>query len=173
MRIQRATWSKGRKENKMTTYALNDTKVFMDIADGIAIVINAETGIYYGLNGLGTIVLEALAKGIDSDIVLQKLKNVSGAPAELASRLGAFIDELVEKELIIAGPAQNSEFIFDDEIAKEDHFEMVVKSYSDAQEMLLADPIHEVKEALGWTPEKESIGYTKEETKDRGKKIEQ
>ena len=35
----------------MTTYALNDSKMFMDIDDGIAIVINSETGIYYGMNG--------------------------------------------------------------------------------------------------------------------------
>ena len=39
--------------------------------------------------------------------------------------------------------------------------------------MLLADPIHEVKEETGWTPEKDSIGYTKEETKEREKKMEQ
>ena len=50
---------------------------------------------------------------------------------------------------------------------------MEIKPYSDAQEMLLADPIHEVKESVGWTPEKDSIGYTKEETKEREKKIEE
>ena len=50
----------------MTAYALNEAKMVMDIADGIAIVINSETGIYYGLNAFGTMILEALAKGVDT-----------------------------------------------------------------------------------------------------------
>ena len=37
----------------MAVYVLNDAKMFSDIADGIAIVINSETGIYYGMNGFG------------------------------------------------------------------------------------------------------------------------
>ena len=61
----------------------------------------------------------------------------------------------------------------DETTAKEDDFFMSIKEYSDAQELLLADPIHEVKEETGWTPEKDSIGYTKEETKEREKKLEE
>ena len=41
-------------------YVLNDSKMFADVTDGIAIIINSETGIYYGLNGLGTAVYENL-----------------------------------------------------------------------------------------------------------------
>ena len=49
---------------------------------------------------------------------------------------------------------------------------MNVSEYNDAQELLLADPIHEVKEETGWTPQKDSIGYTKEETIEREMKME-
>ena len=156
----------------MTNYALNESKMFMDIADGIAIVINGETGIYYGLNGLGSLVLEGLTKGVDSEVILKKLQAVSGAPSDLADRFHAFIEELVSHELIITGSAGEADVSFDDKIVRADQFQMEVKSYADAQEMLLADPIHEVKEETGWTPEKQSIGYTKEETKEREKKIE-
>ena len=31
-------------------YRLNESKMFADITDGIAIIINAATGIYYGMN---------------------------------------------------------------------------------------------------------------------------
>ena len=41
----------------MTNYALNESKMFMDIEDGVAIIINSETGIYYGFNAFGTSVL--------------------------------------------------------------------------------------------------------------------
>ena len=49
---------------------------------------------------------------------------------------------------------------------------MLVNEYNDAQELLLADPIHEVKEETGWTPEKDSIGYSKDETREREEKME-
>lgn len=157
----------------MATYSLNDEKMFMDIADKIAIVINSETGIYYGLNGFGTTVLENLAKGADSDELLNRLQKLPNAPENLAQRFNDFVADLLEKELLIAAPANMQEINIDAEMANSDNFVMEINSYTDAQEMLLADPIHEVKEETGWTPEKESIGYTKEETKEREKKVEQ
>ena len=157
----------------MTTYALNDSKMFMDIADGIAIVINSETGIYYGFNALGTIVLDALSKGIDTDVILKKLQTIPEAPANVENNFVAFVEELVKEELLVQGPANDLDIQIDPKVANDDQFQMEIKSYADAQEMLLADPIHEVKEAVGWTPEKDSIGYTKEETKEREKKMEQ
>ena len=42
----------------MTTYQLNEDKMFADITDNVAIVINSETGIYYGMNALATVVFE-------------------------------------------------------------------------------------------------------------------
>ena len=44
-------------------YVLNEEKMFADVTDGIAIIINSETGIYYGLNGFGTAVYENLMNG--------------------------------------------------------------------------------------------------------------
>lgn len=155
----------------MTTYGLNETKMFMDIADGIAIVINNETGIYYGFNGFGTVVLEALSRGVDSDVILKALQNLAGAPSDLAHRFSAFVEQLVKNELLIPGSAGTADVSFDPQVAATDHFDLDMKAYTDAQEMLLADPIHEVREETGWTPEKKSIGYTKEETKEREKKI--
>ena len=157
----------------MATYTLNESKIFLDIADGIAIVINSDSGIYYGFNAFGTTVLEFLAKGVDSDVILQKIKAIPGAPLDLDSHFASFVSELLKDELLITGPASDLPIQFDDQSVIADNFNMEVKSYADAQEMLLADPIHEVKEDMGWTPEKESIGYTKEERKEREKKMDQ
>ena len=152
----------------MTTYALNETKMFMDVEDGVAIIINSETGIYYGFNAFGTSVLEALSQGADTEAVLNNILSLPNAPADLKDKFFAFVNELTENEILVEGPAQS----VDVAIKAEDEFELSVTSYADAQEMLLADPIHEVKEEMGWTPEKESIGYSKEETFEREKKME-
>ncbi len=153
-------------------YVLNDSKMFADVTDGIAIIINSETGIYYGLNGLGTAVYENLMNGASSEKVLAALKSCNGAPADVEARLTKFIDTMVGYELIMEGAASDADANIDANIAAEDEFEMDVNEYNDAQELLLADPIHEIKEETGWTPEKESIGYSKEETAEREAKME-
>lgn len=157
----------------MTSYVLNEDKMFADITDGIAIVINNETGLYYGLNAFGTSVLENLMKGVSVENICDSLKNLEGAPADMTEKANAFIQEMLAKEILISGNESTEQATFDATVASTDKFELSVKEYNDAQEMLLADPVHEVKEETGWTPEKDSIGYTKEETREREKKMEQ
>lgn len=154
----------------MTNYVLNEDKMFADITDGIAIVINSETGIYYGMNELGTAVFENLINGASVEKVLTALKALPNVPADIENRLNAFIEAIVAKELVITGAANDKDAQIAAETAAEG-FDINVSEYNDAQELLLADPIHEVKEDTGWTPEKDSIGYSKEETKERETKV--
>lgn len=156
----------------MTNYVLNEAKMFADITDGIALVINSETGIYYGMNGFGTQVFQSLIQGASEEDLLTAVKGLAGAPADMEARFNAFMSEIKAKNLVVEGQGSGTANL-DAAVAAADNFELSVKEYNDAQEMLLADPIHEVKEETGWTPEKESIGYTKEETAEREKKVEQ
>ena len=157
----------------MTNYVLNEPLMFADIADNIAIVINSETGIYYGMNELSSCLFENLIKGVSVEDIKSGLRTLSAAPADVEEQFDAFIKSLTDNQIIVEGPDNNVSFEIDAQLAQNANFKMEVATYADAQEMLLADPIHEVKEETGWTPEKESIGYTKEETKEREKKIEQ
>lgn len=157
----------------MSNYALNEEKMFADVTDGIAIIINNETGIYYGMNALGTSVYENLVNGASVESILEKLKSFTDAPKDMQNRLNDFVQQMVENEVLISAPAAEGDVNIDPSLAKEDQFKLEFNAYDDAQELLLADPIHEVKEETGWTPEKDSIGYTKEETKKREKKLEE
>ena len=158
----------------MTTYTLNEDKMFADITDGIAIIINSQTGIYYGMNEFSTSIFEKLISGCPDDEILNALKTLPNVPTDvLAKKLNAFISDLTTKELILETPAKTHiACSFSPEICQEG-FDLSCDEYSDAQEMLMADPIHEVKEELGWSPEKESIGYSKEETLEREQKMQQ
>lgn len=157
----------------MTTYALNEEKMFADITDGIAIIINSDTGVYYGMNPLGTAVFEKLISGSDSENILKALQKLPNVPNDISAKLEKFISDLAANGLIIPAIGNQAEVAFDADISAEDDFEMSLNEYSDAQELLMADPIHEIKEDTGWTPEKSSIGYTKEETKEREKKMQE
>ncbi len=157
----------------MTNYVLNESKMFADITDGMAIVINGETGIYYGMNTLGTSVFENIIAGAKVEDILVALKSLEGATEQVEANLNEFVSSLLEKEILLAGDNASKEVEISADVAKADNFEITCDEYSDAQELLLADPIHEVKEESGWTPEKDSIGYSKEETAEREKKMEE
>ena len=55
-------------------YQLNEAKMFADVTDGIAIIINAVTGIYYGMNGYGTGIFSSLLSGASTTDVLAAAK---------------------------------------------------------------------------------------------------
>jgi hypothetical protein len=152
-------------------YELNESKMFADITDGIAIVINSETGIYYGMNSFATNVYQNIVAGASIENILAEIKKVSDLPADFEENFKMFIDAMVEKEVLVEAVAQDGEVNIDMNLAKDDNYAIELKEFNDAQELLLADPIHEVKEETGWTPEKESIGYSKEETAEREKKM--
>ncbi|MBD5627397.1 MAG: PqqD family protein [Desulfovibrio sp.] len=142
----------------MATYTLNDSKMFSDIADGIAIIINSETGIYYGMNGLGTVVFDTLMSGASDEAVLAALKALPGAPSDMDARLAAFVDKLKKFEIFLPGKAgAEVEVSIEAPVAEADEFALLVEEYNDAQELLLADPIHEVKEDAGWQPDKDAL----------------
>jgi hypothetical protein len=145
--------------------------MFADITDGIAIVINSETGIYYGMNSFATNVYQNIVAGASIENILAEIKKVSDLPADFEENFKMFIDAMVEKEVLVEAVAQDGEVNIDMNLAKDDNYAIELKEFNDAQELLLADPIHEVKEETGWTPEKESIGYSKEETAEREKKM--
>lgn len=152
----------------MTSYKLNDGKMFADVTDGIAIIINSETGIYYGMNGFGTQVYENLANGVDSEKVLEAVKTLGTAEENYK----VFIAAMLEKEILVPGEDTGNAVKIDEELAKKDNSELILKEYNDAQELLLADPIHEVKEEKGWSPEKSSLNEDKEDVARREAKME-
>lgn len=156
----------------MATYALNESKMFSDIADGIAIIINSETGIYYGMNGLGTVVFDSLMSGAPDEAVLDALKALPDAPEDMDARLAGFVDKLKEFEIVLpGGDAAAVEVSIDPEAARADEFLLMVEEYNDAQELLLADPIHEVKEDAGWQPDKNALETDEQVIRDKEAKL--
>ncbi|MBO7071110.1 MAG: PqqD family protein [Bacteroidales bacterium] len=136
-------------------YHLNDAKMFADVTDGIAIIINSLTGIYYGMNGLGTEMFDALLKGASEADILAAFKALPGAPDDCEARLQAFIDTLLGFEVIVpASTVSSAPVTLVEKDAVFDKFTPTCNEYNDVQELLFADPIHEVKEDEGWKPEK-------------------
>jgi hypothetical protein len=157
----------------MAVYVLNDAKMFSDIADGIAIVINSETGIYYGMNGFGTAVFENILNGASTEEIFETARKFPDAPEDLRARLEGFVAIMLEKELILEGKSGGVPASLTPETAQTDAFVLEIKEYDDAQELLLADPIHEVKEDKGWAPDKRVLETNEETVKAKEAKMKQ
>ena len=154
----------------MTYYKLNENKMFADITDGMAIIINSESGVYYGFNELGTEVYSNLINGVPSEDIINKLK-LWNDNAE--NNFNEFMDFILKNEIMFVSNDGNSnaKAEINEETAKECDYILKADEYLDAQELLLADPIHEVKEEEGWSPEKSSLNEDKEDVARREAKM--
>ncbi|MBQ1609363.1 MAG: hypothetical protein II090_00330, partial [Elusimicrobia bacterium] len=100
----------------------------------------------------GSIVFQAITEGCSVQSIVEYLKKIENCPADIEQKLQSFIDDLLQKEIIAEGEQSSKNPVFDETVIKQDNFELKVLEYADAQEMLLADPIHDVDESEGWQP---------------------
>ena len=130
-------------------YKLNEEKMFYDMAEGQAIVINFTTGMYYGTSSLGSAVLDALLAGAATADVLTALQALEGCPADMEESLNAFVNALLDMEIITAGETTGAACTIPAE-ALTDGFVLTVDEFTEVQDLILADPVHDVDVEQGW-----------------------
>ena len=137
-------------------YKFNETEMFYDVADGRGIVINYSTGIYYSLNSAGTAVFDQLKAGADPKALAEKLSKISGCPKDIADILDKFAKTLVEKGVLLCDDAPYAAAADFNADAFKDGFEPVADEFHDVQDLILADPIHDVDPNFGWSDSPET-----------------
>ena len=131
-------------------YQLNDAKMFYDMADDQAIVINHVTGMYYGFNALGSYVIDQLISGVDPDDIKKALLACGSCPTDIGAQVDAFLSELVSLEILTSAERPAAAAAPVPAVALEDGFELHVDAFAEAADLILADPIHDVDEGMGW-----------------------
>ena len=130
-------------------YKLNEEKMFYDMAEGQAIVINFATGMYYGTSSLGSAVLEALLNGASVEAVVAALKALSGCPEDIQASVETFIQALREKEILVPAEGTGTDCVVDAAMLA-DGFALTVDEFAEVQDLILADPVHDVDVEQGW-----------------------
>lgn len=134
--------------------SINNDKVYANLADGQYVILNFVSGSYYSLNTTSTAALQDLLEGASEANVATALKGIypDSAAEEL---LASFVGRLLELEVVCqdgteaTGAAANCSAL-----KAEDALELTVDEFNDVADLLLMDPIHEVKNDAGW-PEKQ------------------
>jgi hypothetical protein len=142
---------------------VNEPNVVHETIDGETILLDLKTGNYFSLDGAGAHIWDFIAlKGDWKKAVDLLVENNVKQKEVISAEVERFVAELIKEGLLV----QTDEFSArEDENAKEvennlkktatDFRSPVVNKYSDMQDLLLLDPIHDVDEK-GW-PESNEI----------------
>ncbi len=137
-------------------YALNMPRMFYDMTDDHAIIIDAGTGNYFILNMLASKVFFYLTRGASPSELAAALSKVSGCPEDMPKRIGDFCTQMVNEQILnIAEWEKFSGEIDAGEAWFADGAEFKMDRFADMADLIAADPVHDVDEEYGWPVLKE------------------
>jgi hypothetical protein len=131
---------------------VNRTHAVYETIDGETILIHLGTGTYYSLDGAGSEAWEFLARGATRDALLAAgRERYEGDPLEIEMGLSGLVDELLREELLIdLDTAVDEETQARLPVGQVPFAVPVLQAYTDMQEFMLVDPLHEVDVVAGW-----------------------
>jgi hypothetical protein len=124
----------------MKKYTINTPQVISEITTDETVVINLETGSYYNLNADASKIWALLEKGVD----ITDFEKIDASIIEFCNKL---IAEGLLKE------ATTTEKVTTIDV---DAKNLVLETYTDMQDLLGLDPIHEAAPEAGWPVAKNS-----------------
>lgn len=138
-------------------FKINEPNVVHENIDGETVVLNLDTGNYYSIVEVGAEIWEFILKGMSGAEILGMIRQVydfSSGDEEKA--VHSFLAELQQEGLIVAhdgdetaGVQEASWTAKNQGGAKAAFHPPVLNKYTDMQDLLVLDPIHEV-DATGW-----------------------
>ncbi len=143
--------------NPAICYRVNVPKVVHDVIDGEAVLVNLNNGNYYSIDKVGADVWKLVEeKATVKQIVHQIASLYEGGQEEIERGIHALLAELQTEELIVpdasAKPSEGNGFHTSADAsqgAKPAFEQPKLQKYSDMEDLLLLDPIHDVDDT-GW-----------------------
>jgi outer membrane protein assembly factor BamB len=137
-------------------FRINTPHVVAETLDGEATIVDLDSGTYYALNESGSLIWDGLIAGSATSEVATTLAGAYKLDADDASRsVEDLVKQLADANLIVeaseaghngaAPPASAA----NSNGSRRQYAEPELSAYTDMQELLLLDPIHEVDES-GW-----------------------
>lgn len=126
------------------SYRIDRPQVIDENFDGEVIVVNLSLGNYFSLQGTAAEAWQRIAAGDTPAVIVADWQARFGVDAE--ADLAAFLNRLVEEQLLAEGSGDaEGESTF----RAASYAPPVAEKYTDMQELLLLDPIHDV-DPMGW-----------------------
>jgi hypothetical protein len=140
------------------SFKINSPKVVHETIDGEVVVVNLDLGDYYSLVKVAVDIWNGIERGISQENMIAEIcDRYDGSYAEIEASVDSFLKKLQLEKLIVLN-STDSEVIANNG-AEESHTQPIknkakfeppiLEKFTDMEDLLLLDPIHEVEEA-GW-----------------------
>ncbi len=124
--------------------------VVSEVIDGEAVIMDLRSGFYYSARDTGALVWSWIAKGCSDRQVLEQVATHFAVEATTAApAVAAFIDELLAHDLVRLAPPGPAAPVDPAPAERATFNAPALGVYTDMQDLLLLDPIHDVDE-IGW-----------------------
>jgi coenzyme PQQ synthesis protein D (PqqD) len=128
-------------------------RVINETIDGEAVMINLTSGNYYILDPTGAEIWGHIERSASLEDIVAALEARYEAPAgAIANAVSGLIEELEREDLIVSGSKAGTEAPAapaDTSVPRTDFQNPRLDKFTDMQDLILIDPVHQVDEA-GW-----------------------
>lgn len=133
-------------------YRLNEPDVSAEVFDEEVLAINLKTGHYHSLRESAIFLWQTLMQGFSVEETASRLTSkYPEIAAQALTETETFAKQLVEGGLVVGAPDATSPTDAPPaEPAGKPFVSPLIESYTDMQDLLLIDPIHEVDVQTGW-----------------------
>lgn len=137
--------------NASDWFQVNSPGVVSDIVDDEVVIVNLDSGAYYSTEKAGLAIWQHLSEGQTIEGIIQSLSTrYAGANEEFSKSVYDLVKTLQDEALIVSGTGESSALPNGTAQAEKQPFEGVtLQKFSDMEELLLLDPVHEVADT-GW-----------------------
>jgi hypothetical protein len=151
--------------DKSMCFKINSPKVIHETIDGETVIVNLDSGNYYSLDTVGADVWDCMGKNFTVHRIIDTIASrYTGERENIEMAIHQLIDEIQQENLIVINESQESASgaLVDpgdetEPIKERSIFATpVLNKYSDMQDLLLLDPIHDVDET-GWPTSKNNL----------------
>jgi hypothetical protein len=143
-------------------FEVNKPNVILETFEDEVVLINLDSGNYYSLDKVGAEIWKFIESGAALNEIIENVsRRYKGSREDIESTIHQFTDELRREGLIVPGrpkerscsEGQEARVENKDALEKSDFEAPTLHRYTDMQDLLLLDPIHEVDET-GWPTRK-------------------
>lgn len=139
----------------MEKYQVNSTKVVAETIDNEVVIVNLEKGDYYSLVKSGAQIWSKVEQNLtQAEIIQQMIAEYDDSEEKITKDVTGFIEILKKEGLVlvetIEGDNNNLATVNSNGTKKLEFDLPTLEKYTDMEELLLLDPIHEVDEQEGW-----------------------
>ena len=131
-------------------YSVMGANVVRETFDQEVVIVNLETGNYYSLEGIAGVLWTLLEDGAtEAQLSSELLARYQADEATVARNLQTFLTSLVDEKLVNRTANPPGAVLSQAPDSKLPYAAPALAKFTDMQDLLLLDPIHDVDEA-GW-----------------------